>query len=161
GIILYQLLTGRHPFPFHRGKADEVVSRLLEDRRGPPPRVGGNHHDLSPAVEAIVRHCLEPDPPRRYQSAAELRDDLQRQPNHWPLRYAPEPSLRERARKWRRRHPRLTSSTSMGLVAAVFLAALGTLALVRGQRLAQLEALASLARFRDDLKTCQFLLNAF
>jgi tetratricopeptide (TPR) repeat protein len=78
---------------------------------------------LSPAVESIVRKCLDPDPARRYQSARDLREDLERQLADRPLRHAPEPSLRERAGKWVRRHPRLSSSTTVAAVAVVVLLA--------------------------------------
>ena len=69
---------------------------------------------VTPAVESIVRHCLEPDPGRRYQSARQLKEDLERHLENLPLQHAPEPSLRERAAKWRRRHPRLASTTTVG-----------------------------------------------
>src|SRR5205085_3321477 len=102
---------------------------------------------ISPAVESIVRHCLEPDPDRRYQSAQELREDVDRQRANLPLKYAPEPSFRERARKWARRHPRLASLTSIACVAAVLLCAVAGWSLLRGQRLAELEAQETLNHF--------------
>src|SRR5205807_9689149 len=57
-----------------------------------------------------------------YQSAHELREDLQRQLDHLPLRHAPEPSVRERVRKWMRRHPRLASPVGLGAVVAILVA---------------------------------------
>lgn len=63
---------------------------------------------------------------------------------HQPLRHAPEPSLRERAGKWRRRHPRLASVTSVATLAVVVIAALLSLVVIRGQRLAELDARQSL-----------------
>ena len=50
---------------------------------------------MTPAVEAIVRRCLEPRPGRRYQSARELHEDLERHLDHRPLLHTPEPSWRE------------------------------------------------------------------
>src|SRR5439155_775370 len=76
---------------------------------------------VTPALESIVRRCLEPDPARRYQSARELQEDLKRQREHRPLRYAPETSLPERARKWGRRHPRVASLSSALTLAAALL----------------------------------------
>ena len=78
---------------------------------------------VTPATEAIIQKCLAPNPAERYRSAQQLVEDLERQLNHQPLKYAPEPSGRERARKWSRRHPVLTSSTTVGIIAAVVLAA--------------------------------------
>ncbi|MGL4555072.1 MAG: serine/threonine-protein kinase, partial [Gemmataceae bacterium] len=112
GVILFELLTGRHPFPRkHEGFEPAVVS-MITDRLARPPRLRPHNRALTPAVEAIVRHCLHPDPTRRYQSAEHLRDDLLNQLEHQPLRHAGDPSAVERARKWARRHPRLASWTT-------------------------------------------------
>src|SRR5262249_48324154 len=62
---------------------------------------------VTPAVWSILRRCLDPDPSRRYVSARHLQEDLQRQLDSQPLKYAPEPSLRERVRKQFRRSPGL------------------------------------------------------
>src|SRR5262249_42005114 len=37
GVILCELLTGRHPFPIQSGPVREVLSRMIADRHGPPP----------------------------------------------------------------------------------------------------------------------------
>ncbi len=160
GVILYELLTGRHPFPVRSGPLKEVLIGMIEDRRQSPPAVRPWNQAVSPAVESIIRHCLEPDPARRYQTARELQDDLERQLKNQPLKYAPEPSLAERFDKWARRHPRLASSTSVAAVAAVLIFGLMTLFVARGQRLAQLEACDSLRQLQEEMKTVQFLLTA-
>ena len=41
GVILFELLTGRHPFPNHKGQIREVIPQLLADREKPPPSVRG------------------------------------------------------------------------------------------------------------------------
>src|SRR5581483_2334416 len=106
GVILYELLTTRHPFPPPKGPMHSELPRLMaaERRRG-APEVRRWNPAVTSAVESIVRHCLEADPACRYQSAAELREDLRRQLDNLPLKYAPEPSVRERAQKFFRRHP--------------------------------------------------------
>jgi serine/threonine-protein kinase len=72
GIILYQLLAGRHPFP--GDSAASVLSGILKDT---PPLVS----DLDPGVphelSRIVRRCLEKGLTKRYQSAADLKNDLE------------------------------------------------------------------------------------
>jgi serine/threonine protein kinase/tetratricopeptide (TPR) repeat protein len=121
GVILYQLLALHDPYPARRGPAYLALPALIADRRaGPAPLVAPG---VTPAVAAIVRKCLDPDPARRYQSAADLREDLERQRSSLPLKHAPNPSLRERLRKWVRRHPRSTSSSTVGFVATLVLAA--------------------------------------
>jgi tetratricopeptide (TPR) repeat protein len=103
-------------------------------------------------MASIVRHCVDPDPSRRYQTARELQEDLHRQLDNLPLRHAFDPSLRERAGKWARRHPRLTSSTSVGLVAAVLLLALGATFLVRNRHFQSLEAATAYRWLGDERK---------
>ncbi len=122
GLILYELLTGKHPFPHRPGPMRRSLPAMTLDRIQPPELrpLNGN---VTPAVESIVRKCLEPDPAKRYQSARELQEDLERQLAHQRLKYAPDPSPRERLAKWARRHPRLSSSTTIGAAAAVVLLA--------------------------------------
>jgi eukaryotic-like serine/threonine-protein kinase len=160
GVILFELLAGAHPFAHHRGPVKEVLTRMIDERQGPPPPVRRWNRDVSPAVEAIVRHCLEPDPARRYRSARELKEDLERQLENQPLRHVREPSLRERAGKWMRRHPKLASMTTLGTAAAVILVALLGLVVARGERLADLQAQSELTRFLEDRKAAQYLLTA-
>ncbi len=170
GIILHELLTGRHPFMRRRGPREEMLTELFAERRR-PPEVRPWNPAVSPGAESIVRHCLEPEPSRRYQTAQELHEDLRRQLGHLPLKYAPEPSLRERARKWMRRHPRLSSSAGVGFictlvvmaVAGAFLLRLGRLTRLRVEQEAQqtrLKAVAARHRLHDDLKTIEILLGS-
>ncbi|MBS0263726.1 MAG: protein kinase [Planctomycetes bacterium] len=120
GLILYELLAGTGPFPLRQGTLDELITALQADRRTVPAPVERHNAAITPAVSAIIRHCLEPDPGRRYQTAAALREDLERHLRSLPLRHIPEPSLRERVRKWSRRHTRSTT------VLAVLLTVRGT-----------------------------------
>jgi eukaryotic-like serine/threonine-protein kinase len=120
GVVLHELLTGSLPFPDPSGNWAEVGPVMLADRRRPPAV-----RYPSPAIAAILQTCLQPDPKRRYASAGEMRDDLSRHRDNLPLRVAPEPLSRERVRKWARRHPRLSSATTVTIVAAVLLALVG------------------------------------
>jgi serine/threonine protein kinase/Tfp pilus assembly protein PilF len=162
GVMLFELLTGRLPFATQRGAMPEVLKRMQADRAGPPPAVRVWNRDVSPALEAIVRHCLEPNPGRRYASARELEADLKSQLENRPLQHIREPSLRERGRKWLRRHPRLAAGLAIGACAAVLLAGLGTLYGVREYQASRLEAAnavlesaASLQQFRGDMRDAQ------
>ena len=160
GVIAFELLTGRHPFPIYNGRVTVAIARIMiEDRQTGPPGIRPANARVSMAVEAIVRHLLEPEPGRRYQTARELHEDLGRQLAHLPLRHAPEPSLRERAGKFARRHPRLTSSTSIAAAALILLFGMGGLMASRATRLARLEAAETRALFRSDLDTVRFLLH--
>jgi serine/threonine-protein kinase len=66
GIILYELATGRVPF------ASRVLSQLaLRVVSEPTPQMD-SPQQLPGGFEAMVRRCLEKDPARRFQTAAEL-----------------------------------------------------------------------------------------
>jgi serine/threonine protein kinase/Tfp pilus assembly protein PilF len=160
GIILFELLTRRHPFAVHTVPSPEVLARMIEDRHQAPPRLRRWNRAISPAVESIVRRCLEPDPARRYQSARQLQEDLERQRESRPLRYAREPSLAERCRKWARRHPRLTSAASIAALAGALVLGLVLTLLLRKQRLEYLEAQETCRRFEDRRRDVAFLLNS-
>ena len=69
GVILHELLTGTSPFPIRRGLVDAILPQMIADRQTTPTDVRLANPGVSPAVASIVRHCLEPDPSRRYQTA--------------------------------------------------------------------------------------------
>ncbi|MBI1914432.1 MAG: tetratricopeptide repeat protein, partial [Planctomycetes bacterium] len=122
-------LAGRFPFAnkptgIVPGEIDHVVAELLEDRVQPPGPARRWNPAVSHAVDAILRRCLEPDPARRYQSARQLREDLQCQLESLPLRHAREP-LGERIRKQLRRSPRLLPRLAAGFAVLMLLLAVG------------------------------------
>jgi serine/threonine-protein kinase len=69
GAILYQLLTGRLPFP-----GTTVMEILMAQAEGGPPIFAsiGLGDSIPPAVEEVVRIALQINPDDRFQSAAEL-----------------------------------------------------------------------------------------
>jgi serine/threonine protein kinase len=70
GAVLYELLTG-HP-PFRGATRSEVLEQVITQLPGPiDPKVGWD-------LEAVCLKCLKKCPEQRYQTAAELADDLQR-----------------------------------------------------------------------------------
>ena len=71
GVVLYELAAGERPFK--GGSAISVLASVLRDTPRPPGEV---NPAVPPALARIVMRCLEKDPARRYQSARELRDDL-------------------------------------------------------------------------------------
>ncbi len=72
GAIFYEMLSGQRAF---RGDsaADTMSAILKED----PPELSVTNRNISPAVERIVRHCLEKNPERRFHSAHDLAFDLE------------------------------------------------------------------------------------
>ena len=67
GCILYELATGNRAF--QAGSPAEVLSAILKD--DPPPLLTANTA-VTPALDTIVRRCLEKQPEQRFQSAADL-----------------------------------------------------------------------------------------
>jgi serine/threonine protein kinase len=73
GAILYEMLTGRPPFRAESWR--ETVEQVIHDEPTPPTRWRA---DVPRALETICLKCLEKAPDRRYASARELADDLDR-----------------------------------------------------------------------------------
>lgn len=161
GIILFELLTGAAPYASYRKlPVRDVVERMIGDRKQGTPGLRSLNPSIPPAVEAIVLKCLAADPEHRYQTARQLQEDLKRQLDHEPLKHAPNPSLRERCQKFRRRHPRLTSVSAVACVALFMIAGLAAALVYRGEQHATLKARAKFERFHDDALKTSFLLDA-
>jgi serine/threonine protein kinase/Flp pilus assembly protein TadD len=158
GLILYELLARRLPFPIPSNPGGERLVRMLGDRCRGAPDVRLENPDVSPAIAAIVGRCLEADPARRYQAARQLTEDLERHLADRPLKYASEPWLRERGRKWLRRHPRLATGCLV-VVAAVAVVILGGLYARKARQLSIAEAADTRRQFTADLTQARFLLG--
>ncbi len=122
GLILYELLAGRMPYPPPTGTAKERFTRLRAERAVAPPSPRLRNPAVSPAAAAVVAKCLAPAAADRYQSAHQLRDDLRRQLSDRPLLHAREPLGAERIAKFVRRNPWVKSSAFLGGLLAVVLA---------------------------------------
>jgi eukaryotic-like serine/threonine-protein kinase len=73
GAVLYELVTGQRPFPFVQ------VPRVIDAIMNKPPEMpSALNPKISPGLEMAILKCLDKDPERRYQSARELRIDLDR-----------------------------------------------------------------------------------
>lgn len=72
GAILYEMLSGRRAF---RGETSvETMSAILKED---PPELTETNRSVPPAMEGIVRHCLEKNPEERFQSARDVAFNLQ------------------------------------------------------------------------------------
>ena len=73
GAVLYEMTTGRLPFPGNTTAA--IFNAILSFPPSPP---GKFNPGVPSALEAIIVKLLEKDRELRYQSAAEVRSDLRR-----------------------------------------------------------------------------------
>ena len=73
GAVLYEMATGKMPFAGE--SSGEISSAILRDEPVPPAQI---NPQVSPGLEAVIAKALEKDRNLRYQSAAEMRADLQR-----------------------------------------------------------------------------------
>jgi eukaryotic-like serine/threonine-protein kinase len=72
GAILYEMLSGQRAF---RGEsAGETMAAILKED---PPDLSVTNQNISPGLERIVRHCLEKNPERRFQSASDIAFGLE------------------------------------------------------------------------------------
>ncbi|MEQ9407536.1 MAG: protein kinase [Fuerstiella sp.] len=110
GAMFFELLTGRPPFC-----GESVVATLLAVRSELPAAPGKLRPCIPRDLDAICLKCLEKEPGRRYESAAHLRDDLNRYLNNEPI-LARHATPAERMLRWCRRSPKLAGLTSLVVV---------------------------------------------
>jgi Tol biopolymer transport system component len=67
GVILYEMLSGHRTFS--GDSAIEVMNAILKEE---PPELSETNAKASPALDKIVRRCLEKRPERRFQTASDL-----------------------------------------------------------------------------------------
>ncbi|HJZ80375.1 MAG TPA: serine/threonine-protein kinase, partial [Pyrinomonadaceae bacterium] len=67
GAILYEMLSGSRAF---RGEsAVETMNAILKED---PPELSQTNHNIAPALQRVVDHCLEKNAEERFQSARDL-----------------------------------------------------------------------------------------
>jgi eukaryotic-like serine/threonine-protein kinase len=113
GAVLYCLLTGRPPF--RAANVLETLKQVIHDEPVPPRQLNSA---IPRDLETICLKCLSKSPSRRYDSAQELADDLQRFQNSEPVLARAIGTL-ERTWKWIRRRPTAATLVVLTLVAAL------------------------------------------
>ena len=72
GIILYEMVTGQRPFTGET--AASVLASIIKET---PPSVTEVNPALPKLLGRIIRRCLAKDPERRYQTAKDIRNELE------------------------------------------------------------------------------------
>ncbi len=102
GAILYEMLSGQRAF--HRSSAIETMTAILRDE---PPDPAESGRGIAPALDHVVRHCLEKNPNHRFESAKDIVFALSEAAHAAgsgprPVAAAPAPPVRRpRTRRWR------------------------------------------------------------
>jgi eukaryotic-like serine/threonine-protein kinase len=78
GAVLYEMLTGRRAF-----QADTAADTMSSILREEPPEAAASGRAAPPALDRIVRHCLEKNPAERFQSARDLIFSLEAVASSW------------------------------------------------------------------------------
>lgn len=72
GIVYYEMASGERPF---KGETHiSTISSILKDH---PPHLSEVNHLVPRHLGRIVEHCLEKDPEKRFQTAKDVRNELQ------------------------------------------------------------------------------------
>jgi serine/threonine protein kinase len=137
GAVLYELLTGRPPFTGETPLA--IVLQVLHDE---PVSVTSLRPNVPRDLETICLKCLRKEPRKRYGSALELAEDVQRFLRDEPIR-ARSLMPAEKLWRWVRRHPLPAALLAAGLLGPVV--ALTVLSLLSAQ-LVRSNALESAAQ---------------
>ena len=110
GAILYTVVTGRPPF-----QAASPVDTLLQVLELDPVSPRTLNPRIPRDLETVTLKCLEKEPLRRYASAGEFADELQRFLDGDPIRARPV-SRTERVWRWCRRNPARALAAGVALL---------------------------------------------
>jgi hypothetical protein len=144
GATLYTLLTGEKPF---QGKTSmEIVVKVVNQEPTPPGKL---NREVSGPLDAVVLKAMEKDRERRYATAVELAEDLERFLANQDVRARP-PSFSRRVLVRLKRH---LVPAALG---AILLGALGIALLTRGGPPAAAEGSEWLTSFRAERRALEY-----
>lgn len=117
GATLYCMLTGKPPF--YAETAVETLQKVVEAEPSSPQQA---NPDVDRDLATICLKCMRKSPTERYQTAADLKADLQRFLSGEPILARPV-GVAERAVKWTRRKPAITAlAVACGVILVILLA---------------------------------------
>jgi len=181
GVVLYELLTGHHPYRVHGRTADAISRAVLESEPDKPSWVvhrreagdGTDRAEITPAAVSAVREgspdklskrlrgdldnivlmALRKEPQRRYSSVEQFAEDIRRHLENLPV-IARQDTIRYRTAKFVTRH-------KAGVLTAVLMALTllaGLAVTVREARVARAERARAERRFNHVRKLANSLI---
>lgn len=149
GAMLYELLTGRPPFVGET--ALDTLEQVIRQEPVPPTRL---HPKVPRDLETICLKCLEKEPAKRYATAGEIADDLERYRKGEPI-LARRAGTVLRLWRWSKRRPAAAALILVSVLAAVTLLAgsYWSSSLVRNERDRAEEHLSLALRAVDGMLT--------
>ncbi len=147
GVILYQLLTGHHPYERQMHTAFELSQAICESAPEKPSKFEGNAKSLRGDLDIIVLKAMRKEPQRRYASVEHFSEDIRRYLKGYPV-LARDSGVWYQASKFVGRH----KASSAGL-------ALLTAGLIVSSVVALEQKRAAERRFADLRHFANFVLN--
>lgn len=175
GVILYELLTGRYPYPMDCQFGDAIQhirmteptppsrawtadlgikSKQMDRKRAHQRRQRLSACPIDGETQSIVLQCLSKDRRQRYQSAGELAEDIERYLAGEPI-HARRRSTLYRVRKSLPRH-----KLKLALTALVVVTGIGTVAAVRMRERLREQRMRQRADLLDRMQQALLLMNA-
>ena len=155
GVVLFELLTGRHPYRFE-SLSPEQIARVITEQEPTKPSTAVARSDgssksqipnpklLRGDLDNITLMALRKEPERRYASVEQLTEDIRRHLEARPV-FARKDTLGYRTAKFVRRNRALTAAAALVLVSLVG----GLFATTWEAQRARAEKLRAERRFND------------
>ena len=143
GVVLFHMLCGEVPF---RGTTGKLLEQVVYDDPPSPRKLNG---EVSRDLETIVLECMEKEPRERYQSAAEMAEDLGAWLEHRQIKARPV-GLFGKTWRWCKRRPAVASLVLclvVSLVAGTVISSMYAVSEHQQRRIAQDNQQRAEARF--------------
>ena len=114
GSILYEMVSGQRAFKKNTN-AETMTAILHEEPQELSSKIGA----MPPALERIVRHCMEKQPRQRFQSARDIAFDLESLSSVSATGGAPAAVAEKKKAAWIRPAMIATTALAVGLMAGI------------------------------------------